>query len=82
MFNLQHTYTLSLLYVLFPLFLPAQPQYQWQNEAPIANFAWDENDTTRYANHYLFERAYSTYQKHYQEALDYLLKKHRTVRKP
>ena len=38
----------------------AQPQYKWQNEAPIANFAWDENDTTRYTNHYLFEHAYST----------------------
>lgn len=53
------TYSLLLFSTLASLCF-AQPQYKWQNEAPIANFAWDENDTTRYANHYLFERAYST----------------------
>ena len=58
MFNLQHTYTLFFLYFLFPLYCFAQSQYKWQTEAPIANFAWDENDTTRYAGHYLYEQAY------------------------
>lgn len=58
MFRLQHTYTLYFIYVLFPLYSIAQPQYKWQTEAPIANFTWDENDTTRYAGHYLYERAY------------------------
>lgn len=29
-----------------------------QNTDPIANFALNENDTTRYTHHYLYEQAY------------------------
>ncbi len=29
-----------------------------QSENPIANYAWDENDTSRYERHYLYEKAY------------------------
>jgi hypothetical protein len=58
--NFQYISYCLLLFTAWVTLCFAQPQYQWQNEAPIANFAWDENDTTRYANHYLFERAYST----------------------
>lgn len=36
----------------------AKPQYVFQSVDPIANFAWDENDTTRYEGHYRFEYAY------------------------
>lgn len=36
----------------------AKPQYVFQSENPIANFAWDENDTSRYEGHYRFEHAY------------------------
>jgi hypothetical protein len=43
---------------LCPVILHAQTHYVFQKEAPIANFAWDENDTTRYQGHYLYERAY------------------------
>ena len=35
-----------------------QPQYPFQSMDPIANFAWNENDTTRYEGHYRFENAY------------------------
>ena len=53
----RHTFELVLLLTLsIPCF--AQPQYKWQTEDPIANFAWNENDTTRYMGHYLYERAY------------------------
>ena len=33
----------------------------YQNADPIANFAWDENDTSRYEGHYRFENAYLQY---------------------
>lgn len=36
----------------------AESQYVFQSENPIANFAWDENDTSRYERHYLYEKAY------------------------
>ena len=36
----------------------AKQQYPFQSENPIANFAWNENDTTRYEGHYRFENAY------------------------
>lgn len=45
-----------LLICFTPLF--AQAQYRFQAEAPIANYAWDENDTSRYEGHYRFETAY------------------------
>lgn len=52
------------IYLLFYFFLCsfsilASPQYVFQIEAPIANYVWNENDTSRYANHYLYEKAYS-----------------------
>lgn len=50
-------YILGLL-CLCPLLLAAQEQYRFQTESPIANFAWDENDTTRYEGHYLYKNAY------------------------
>ena len=50
-------YILGLL-CLCPLILVAQSQYVFQSESPIANFAWDENDTTRYEGHCLYENAY------------------------
>ena len=31
----------------------AQTPYVFQTQDPIANFAWDENDTSRYAGHYV-----------------------------
>lgn len=42
---LQFTYC-SLIFSVLASICFAQPQYKWQAEAPIANFAWDENDTT------------------------------------
>lgn len=36
----------------------AEPQYPFQSENPIANFACNENDTSRYEGHYRFENAY------------------------
>lgn len=36
----------------------AKAQYVSQSENPIANFAWDENDTSRYLGHYRYEHAY------------------------
>lgn len=52
-----HTYFLPLLY-LVSINVYAKPQYVFQSEDPIANFAWNENDTTRYEGHYRFEYAY------------------------
>jgi hypothetical protein len=37
-----HTYFLPLLY-LVSINVYAKPQYVFQSEDPIANFAWDEN---------------------------------------
>ncbi len=51
-----HTY-LFLMY-LVSINVYAKPQYVFQSVDPIANFAWDENDTTRYEGHYRFEYAY------------------------
>lgn len=31
-----------------------------QDEEPLLNFTLNENDTTRYDNHYLYEKAYRT----------------------
>ena len=47
------------IYLLFYFFLCsfsilASPQYVFQIEAPIANYVWNENDTSRY-DHYLYE---------------------------
>lgn len=36
----------------------AQPVLPLQNKKPIANFSLNEDDTTRYLNHYLYEQAY------------------------
>lgn len=52
-----HTYFLPLLY-LVSINVYAKPQYVFQSVDPIANFAWDENDTTHYEGHYRFEYAY------------------------
>lgn len=38
--------------------LVAQPYYVFQSEDPVANYAWDENDTSRYQGHYRYEYAY------------------------
>lgn len=51
-----HTY-LFLLY-LVSINVYAKPQYVFQSENPIANFAWDENDTSRYEGYYRYEQAY------------------------
>lgn len=51
-------YTYLLLLYLVSINVYAEPQYVFQSEAPIANFAWNENDTTRYEGHYRFEYAY------------------------
>jgi hypothetical protein len=52
-----HTYFLPLLY-LVSINVYAKPQYVFQSVDPIANFAWDEDDTTHYEGHYRFEYAY------------------------
>ena len=57
MSTLLHTYIL-LIGCLIPIMLFAQKHYTKQSVDPIANFAWDENDTTRYEGHYRFEYAY------------------------
>ena len=54
--TLRNTYLLLLYLVSINVY--AKPQYVFQSEDPIANFAWDENDTTRYEGHYRFEYAY------------------------
>ena len=48
---------LALLCVV-PISMCAKSPYVFQSENPKANFAWDENDTTRYEGHYRFENAY------------------------
>ena len=47
-----------LLLLESPLQLLSQNIIPQQNVVPIANFAWDENDTSRYEGHYLYEQAY------------------------
>lgn len=41
-------------------YLLSQPVLPLQNKKPIANFSLNEDDTTCYLNHYLYERAYQT----------------------
>ena len=53
---LRNTYLLLLYLVSINVY--AKPQYVFQSVDPIANFAWNENDTTRYEGHYRFEYAY------------------------
>ena len=45
-----------LLIVSLPIL--AASSYPLQNENPIANFTLNEDDTTRYTHHYLYEQAY------------------------
>ena len=52
-----HTY-LILLLCTASITLCAKPQYVFQSENPIANFAWDENDTSLNEGHYRYEQAY------------------------
>lgn len=53
---LRPTYCFLLLSIWASLCF-AQTPYVFQTQDPIANFAWDENDTSRYAGHYLYEQA-------------------------
>ena len=54
---IRRTYFLILL-CMCAILTHAKPQYVFQTENPIANFAWDENDTSRYEGHFRFEHAY------------------------
>lgn len=56
--NKATTYTSIICVILLSTHVQAQTQYVFQSEAPIANFTWDENDTSRYEGHYRFEQAY------------------------
>ena len=56
--NKATTYTSIICVILLSIHVQAQTQYVFQSEAPIANFTWDENDTSRYEGHYRFEQAY------------------------
>ena len=58
MFHIRNTYLLIFVLCLCSYMSHAQAQYRFQTEAPVANFAWDENDTSRYEGHYRFEHAY------------------------
>ena len=49
-----------LFLALFSISLSAQSIHIPQNKAVIENFSLNEDDTLRYANHYLYERAYRT----------------------
>ena len=53
----RYTYLILLLFMA-SVGACAKPQYVFQSENPIANFAWDENDTTRYEGHFRYEQAY------------------------
>ena len=53
----RYTYLILLLCTAH-LTVCAKPHYVFQSENPIANFAWDENDTSRYEGHYRYEQAY------------------------
>ncbi len=57
-FLLTHQSHLLLLLCVYPFSILAKPNYVFQSEDPIANFAWDENDTSRYEGHYRYEQAY------------------------
>ncbi len=57
-FLLTHQLHLSLLLCVYPFSMLANPKYVFQSENPIANFAWNENDTSRYEGHYRYEQAY------------------------
>ena len=46
-FLLTHQSHLLLLLCVYPFSILAKPQYVFQSENPIANFAWEENDTSR-----------------------------------
>lgn len=54
---LRYTYFGMFLY-LFAFLAQAQVPYPFQASSPVSNFAWDENDTSRYTGHYRFEYAY------------------------
>lgn len=54
--NLKMNILLILLYSFE--FVLASPSFPLQTEDPIANFALNEDDTTRYTHHYLYEQAY------------------------
>ena len=51
---------IAILGIICNLSLSAQSIHIPQNEAVIANFSLYEDDTLRYANHYLYEHAYRT----------------------
>ena len=55
---LTHQLYLLLLLCVYPFFMLAKPKYVFQSENPKANFAWDENDTSRYEGHFRYEKAY------------------------
>ena len=55
---LRHLVYLSFFLCLCQFPVLAKPQYVFQSENPIANFAWNENDTSRYEGHYRYENAY------------------------
>lgn len=54
---LRNIYIFWILF-LYPSWIIAQSHYVFQTASPIANFAWDENDTSRYEGHYCYEQAY------------------------
>lgn len=58
MIQLRLTYYLIFLCV-YSVLMQARSQYVFQSKDPIANYAWDENDTSRYEGHYRFEYAYT-----------------------
>lgn len=63
MTTIHRTY-LIIFMCLLSFWVQAQTQYVFQSESPIANYAWDENDTSRYEGHYRFENVYLQYIKH------------------
>lgn len=57
-FLLTHQICLLCFLYLYPFSMLAKPQHVFQSKDPIVNFAWDENDTSRYEGHYRYEQAY------------------------
>ena len=55
---LRHLVYVLILLCICTFSIFAKPQYVFQFENPIANFACNENDTSRYEGHYRFENAY------------------------
>ena len=53
---LSHLAYLLLVLCMCPFLIHAEPQYVFQSENPIANFAWNENDTSRYEGHFRFPK--------------------------